>query len=238
MLYEKIKTMIATLINKLTNMLTSPIERLEYLQEKREEELRKVLENVTILTTNIKELESSQMKILAEIGDATTAAEVAVKNGIADAQVLKIITRKNSRQASYSANEAYIIQTKEKLEELKLRVKEYESGIDDVKLQITQLNTESKISGVKVKIAETTAGLGENDAQIQKNIKQGREAASRESARADAILELSDSGTYDSINGKGGSDGLVNGILAEDKAKADLEAMKAKFAIGNQFNKE
>lgn len=228
MLCEKFTVMCGTIINKLTNCFTSPLERLEYLQEQKEDELRRVLKNVTDLTGNIKELEAGQAKTKQAILDATEAAERATKDGVADVQILKIIGRRNNLQKSFDDNAKYLENTTAKLVTLKANVKEYEASIDEIKLQITQLNTESKISGVKVRIAETTAGLDENNYQINKNLKQGKEQVARENAHADAVLELQQEGMYDAINGKNDGD-IVDKTLSDAKAKDDLDALKAKF---------
>ena len=229
MLFEKIKTMFGTIINKITNCMTTPLERLEYLLEKKEEELRNVCQNVTDLTANIKELEKSQEKSLSSIAEAKRAAENGVKDGVPDTAILKIIARGNNLQVQYDENQKYLVDTKAKLETLKMNVKEYEAGINETKLQITQLATESKISGVKIKIAETTCGLGDNDFQINKNLKQGREQVNKENAQADAIMELNGEGVYDGLTGKNGVEGQIAGINSDAKAKADLAEMKAKF---------
>ena len=228
MLCEKFKVMCGTIINKLTNCFTSPLERLEYLQEQKEEDLRKVLKNVTGLVGNIKELETGQAKTQQAIADATVAAERATKDGVADVQILKIITRRNNLQKSFDYNAKYLENTSAKLEILKTQVKEYEASIDEIKLQITQLHTESKISGIKVKIAETTVGLDENNYQINKNLRQGKEKVAREDAQADAMLELQQEGMYDAINGANDGD-IVDKTLSDAKAKDDLVALKAKF---------
>jgi hypothetical protein len=115
--------------------------------------------------------------------------------------------------------------TRAKLANLKALVKEYEVSIEEIKLQITQLNTESKISNVKVKIAETTAGLGDNDFQIEKNLAQGKEIVAKENARADAIMELKEEGLY------GKRDDPVDSFLSESKADEELAAMKSRALI-------
>jgi phage shock protein A len=227
-LCEKVKVMCGTLVNKLTNCFTSPLERLEYLQEQKEDELREVLQNVTDLTGNIKELEAGQIKTKQAIINATEAAERGVKDNVPDAQILKIIARKNNLQQSYDENAKYLEDTQAKLVTLKAQVKEYEASIDEIKLQITQLNTESKISGVKVKIAHTTAGLDSNNYQINKNLQQGKAQVARENAQADAILELQQEGFYEPLNGATDGD-IVDKTLSDSKAKDELAALKTKL---------
>jgi phage shock protein A len=212
-------------VNKFTNSITTPLERLQYLQEQKEEELRSVRSNVTDLHSSIKELEKNQENLLKSITDATEAAERAVAEGVDDAQVKKIIIRKNHLNKSYVDNQAYVSDTRAKLANLKALVKEYEVSIEEIKLQITQLNTESKISNVKVKIAETTAGLGDNDFQIEKNLAQGKEIVAKENARADAIMELKEEGLY------GKRDDPVDSFLSESKADEELAAMKSRALI-------
>ena len=230
MLFEKIKVMIGTIVNRITNCMTSPLERLEYLQEKKEGELRENLQNITDLTANIKELEITQNKLAESINEATLAAENAVKEGTPDEAVEKIIIRRNNLKQQYNTNQKYLEDTKLKLQDLKLKVKEFEAAISEVKLQITQLTTEKKISGVKVKIAKTTAGLSDNEYQLNKNLKQGRAEVDKENAQADAIMELNGEGVYDAIkSGKGGVETEIDKINSGAKAKSDLAEIKSKF---------
>jgi phage shock protein A len=230
MLCQKIKVMIGTIINKVTNCMTTPLERLEYLQEKKEAKHRETLQDITEVSGNIKELEAGQAKLATSINEATLAAENAVKDGASDDAVTKIIIRRNSLKAQYTENQKYLDDTKLKLENWKAQVKELEAAISEVKLQIVQLTTAKKISGVKIKIAKTTAGLDETEYQLNQNLKLGKAEVDKENAQADAIMELKDEGVYDSLSSSNiGVDGEIEKINNEAMAKSDLAELKTKL---------
>lgn len=229
MLFNKLKTVLGTMFNNILECCTSPLERLEYQRDMLEEDRRKTLESLTELETNIRTLENNQAATQKAINEAQQAAKEAVKQGLDDS-AKKILTRKISLESTFESNKEYLAKIRESLTNLKLKIKEYEADIDNVNASITQLKTESKIAEVKVKIAETTSGIGMNTYEINKDLQKGRAIADEQNARADAIEQLNAEGMYDGLRGKGGVDGEIASLISGTNAEAELIKIKQELS--------
>ncbi|MFA5394941.1 MAG: PspA/IM30 family protein [Methanogenium sp.] len=230
---NKFKTSFGSFINKLTDRLTSPCERLEYLKVKKEEELLQVMSAVTDLAGKIKELEKAQRTTLRSIDAAKNAAYVAVKDGSED-QARKIFERKVSLETTYNSTQILIDDTIKRLEQLKINASEFEAYINDIKAKISQLETENKIADVKLQIAESTAGLNMDSFEINRNLKEGREQVDAHNARVEAITELDSQGVYNGIKGIDNVDAQIDSLNSKSKIDAEFEALKRQINEENE----
>ena len=226
-------TVIKAKVSKLLDRAEDPGETLDYGYQKQVELLQNVKKGIADVVTSKKRLQMQTEKLQQQVVKLDTQARQALAQNREDLARMAL-ERKTVAQTELQSLDTQIQQLEQQQQQLtdneqKLRVK-----IEAFRTKKEVIKAQYSAAEAQVRISEAANGVGEQMADLGLAIQRAQDKTETMRARADAVAELEQAGTFDDLTQLGEGQDDIDKQLAElsSGAQVDDELAKMKAELG------
>ena len=229
----RMSTVIKAKISKLLDRAEDPAETLDYGYQKQVEALQNVKKGVADVVTSKKRLQMQSQKQEQQLVKLDTQARQAVSQGREDlaraALERKALVQGELQSLDQQVKELETQQEQLTANELRLRQK-----IEQFRTKKEVIKAQYSAAEAQVMIGEAAHGVGEQMADLGLAIQRAEDKTETMRARASAVEELEQAGTFEDITQLGGGQDDIERQLSEltSGAQVDDELAKMKAELG------
>jgi len=231
----RMSTVVKSKISKLLDRAEDPSETIEYSYQKQIELLQNVKKGIADVVTSKKRLQLQEEKLQQQVVKLDTQARQALSAGNEDLARMAL-ERKNVAQTELQSLDSQVEQLQQQQDQMtaseqKLRVKleQFRSKKEVIKAQYSAAEAQ-------VRISEAATGVGEEMADVGLAMQRALDKTENMKARAGAVQELEEAGTFEDLTQLGSGDDDIDRQLKKlssgTEVDADLAKMKAELGSG------
>lgn len=226
-LITRIKTSIASKINKLLDSFEDPRETLNYSYEKQLDLLTEVRKGITSIVTAKKQLEHQRDNLKESVTTLDEQAKEALKQGNEPLARIALERKTKTKEDIVSlekqikdleGKQTKLIDTERQLD---IKIGEFRAKKETIKAQYSAAEAEAKIK-------ESLTGIGDDIGNVGDAVRRAEDKTEIMKARGEAIGELVDAGVLDDSLGVGGDaiDKELSKMRNKGKVDTELEELK------------
>jgi len=231
----RMSTVFKAKISKLLDRAEDPSETLDYGYQKQVELLQNVKKGIADVVTSKKRLQMQSSKLEQQVVKLDTQARQAVSQGREDL-ARAAIERKTVAQTELQSLDVQIQELENQQEQLTLNEKKLRTKIETFRTKKEVIKAQYSAAEAQVKISEAANGVGEEMADLGLAIQRAEDKTEQMRARAGAVEELEEAGTFDDLTQLGAGQDDIDRELAQLGAGAqvddELSKMKAELGTG------
>jgi phage shock protein A len=210
-----------------------PNETLDYSYEKQLELMANVKNGITEVATSRKRLQSQQDALREQVVTLDGQARQALSAGNEDLSRAALV-RKQAAQDEIGSIDGQVTELERQQEQLTDSQQKLQAKLDAFRTQKEVVKAQYSAAQAEVQMSEATTGVGDQGADIGQAAQRAIEKTEDMKARADAMGELEQAGTFGDPTQLGGSEDNVDRQLAQlgddGGVDAELAKMKAQLA--------
>jgi phage shock protein A len=229
-------TVIKAKVSKLLDRAEDPSETLDYGYQKQLELLQNVKKGIADVVTSKKRLQMQTEKLQQQVVKLDTQARQALAQNREDLARMAL-ERKTVAQTELQSLDEQIAQLETQQQQLtdneqKLRVK-----IEAFRTKKEVIKAQYSAAEAQVRIGEAANGVGEQMADLGLAIQRAQDKTENMRARANAVQELEEAGTFEDLTqlGSGGGDDIdrqLSQLASGAQVDDELAKMKAELGTG------
>lgn len=223
---------IKTVMSSFLDRAEDPGQALDYSYEKQLEQLQNLRRSIADVVTSEKRLELEQAGVQQKVNGYDAAAHKALATGDEDL-ARQILERKQEYQGQVSGYDAQIAQLKAQQDKFVAMQDRLQARVESFRSQKEMVKSSYNAAQAQVKIQEAASGISEEMTDVNLAVERAQNKVLQMQARANALDELTSSGTLPEL-GSGGGDSLDRKIAALGKGSEiddQLAAMKAQMQL-------
>jgi phage shock protein A len=230
----RMSTVIKAKISKLLDRSEDPAETLDYGYQKQVELLQNVKKGIADVVTSKKRLQMQSQKLEQQVVKLDTQARQAVSQGREDL-ARAALERKTLAQTELQSLDQQVTELEAQQEQLAANEKKLRQKIDAFRTKKEVIKAQYSAAEAQVKISEAASGVGEEMADLGLAMQRAEDKTETMRARASAVEELEQAGTFDDITQLGGGQDDIDRELAQlgAGAQVDDELAKMKAEVGS-----
>jgi phage shock protein A len=230
--FSRFSNFIKTKMSAFLDQAEDPGQTLDYSYQKQLEQLQQLRKSIVDVTMNEKRLELQQAQINAQVDKLDQQARLALGQNREDLARVAL-ERKQGLQAQVTTFDQQIEQLKaqqakfvEMEQRLSARVESFRTQKDMVKAQYSAAQAQ-------VKIQEAASGISEEMSDVNLAVQRAQDRVLQMQARADALDELTASGTLPEIGAPGTSDidRQLAALTTNQAVDSELAALKSQMQL-------
>src|SRR5881275_3075946 len=229
----RMSTVVKAKISKLLDRAEDPAETLEYSYQKQIELLQNVKKGIADVVTSKKRLQLQEEKLQQQVVKLDTQARQALSAGNEEL-ARTALERKNVAQTELQSLDTQVEQQQEQMtaseQKLRAKIEQFRSKKEVIKAQYSAAEAQ-------VRISEAATGVGEEMADVGLAMQRALDKTENMKARADAVQELEEAGTFEDLTQIGSGEDDIDRQLKElsstTEVDAELEKMKAELGTGS-----
>jgi phage shock protein A len=227
-------TVIKAKISKLLDRAEDPSETLEYGYQKQVELLQNVKKGIADVTTSKKRLQMQSSKLEQQVVKLDTQARQAVSQGREDL-ARTALERKSLAQTELQSLDQQVTELEKPKEQLTENEKKLRHKIEQFRTKKEVIKAQYSAAEAQVRIGEAASGVGEEMADLGLAIQRAEDKTESMRARAQAVEELEEAGTFDDLSQLGPGQDDIDRELAQlgTGAQVDDELAKMKAELGS-----
>lgn len=228
-------TVIKAKINKMLDKAEDPAEVLDYSYQKQLESLQGVKKGIADVVTAKKRLQMQSSKLEQSVVKLDTQARQALGQGNEEL-ARTALERKNVAQTELQNMDQQVTELEAQQEKLiaseqKLRVK-----IESFRTKKEVIKAQYSASEAQVRISEAATGVGEEMADVGLAMQRAVDKTEQMRARADAVGELEEAGTFEDLtqlgSGQDDIDRQLHQLSSSSAVDDDLAKLRAELGQG------
>jgi phage shock protein A len=232
----RMSTVIKAKVSKLLDRAEDPGETLDYGYQKQLELLQNVKKGIADVVTSKKRLQMQTEKLQQQVVKLDTQARQALAQGREDLARMAL-ERKQVAQTELQSLDQQIAQLEQQQQQLTDNEQKLRAKIEAFRTKKEVIKAQYSAAEAQVRISEAANGVGEQMADLGLAIQRAQDKTEQMKARADAVAELEQAGTFEDLTqlGDGGNDDidrqlsqLTSGAAVDD----ELAKMKAEVGKG------
>jgi phage shock protein A len=232
-LMERTVTLIKAKYSRLLNRAEKPSETLDYSYERQLELLQNVKRGVADVVTAKKRLEIQTQSLEQNVVKLDSQARQAVAQGREDL-ARTALERKSGVQQQLQGLDEQIKQLQAQQEKLVASEQQLSARVEAFRSEKEVIKAQYSAAEAQVRIGEAATGIGDQMADTGAAIERAKDKTQEMQARADAIGELTDSGTLeDFTSDQTQLDRELGAIASKSEVDKELEQMKAELGSGD-----
>ena len=229
----RMSTVIKAKISKLLDRAEDPAETLEYSYQKQMELLQNVKKGIADVVTSKKRLQLQQQKLEQQVVKLDTQARQALSQGREDLARMAL-ERKTLAQTELQSLDTQIKELENQQEQLTENEKKLRAKIEQFRTKKEVIKAQYSAAEAQVRISEAATGVGEQMADVGLAMQRATDKTEQMRARADAVAELEEAGTFDDLTQLGPGQDDIDRQLAQlsSSSEVDDELAKMKAELG------
>ena len=229
----RFSTVIKSKINRLLDKAEDPGETLEYSYQKQMELLQNVKKGIADVVTAKKRLQMQSTKLEQSVVKLDTQARQALSQGNEEL-ARTALERKTLAQTELQSLDQQVKELEGQQEQLTANEQKLRQKIEQFRTKKEVIKAQYSAAEAQVRIGEAANGVGEEMADLGLAMQRAEDKTESMRARASAVEELEQAGTFDDITQLGGGEDDIDRQLREltSGAQVDDELAKMKAELG------
>jgi len=230
----RFSTVVKAKISKLLDRAEDPAETLDYSYQKQLESLQNVKKGIADVVTAKKRLQMQSSKLEQSVVKLDTQARQALATGNEDLARVAL-ERKNVAQTELQGLDAQVTELEAQQQKLTDSEAKLRSKIEAFRTKKEVIKAQYSAAEAQVRISEAATGVGEQMADVGLAMQRAVDKTEQMRARADAVSELEEAGTFDDLTALGSGEDDIDKQLRElsSGAAVDDELAKMKAELGS-----
>jgi phage shock protein A len=231
----RMSTVIKAKISKLLDRAEDPGETLEYGYQKQVELLQNVKKGIADVTTSKKRLQMQSQKLEQSIVKLDTQARQALSQNREDL-ARAALERKTLAQNELQSLDQQVSELENQQEQLTENERKLRQKIEAFRSKKEVIKAQYSAAEAQVRIGEAASGVGEQMADLGLAIQRAEDKTESMRARAQAVEELEQAGTFEDLSQLGGGTDDIDRELAKlssgQQVDDELARMRAEIGTG------
>jgi phage shock protein A len=231
----RFSTVIKAKISKLLDRAEDPAETLDYSYQKQLESLQNVKKGIADVVTAKKRLQMQSSKLEQSVVKLDTQARQALSQGNEDLARVAL-ERKNVAQTELQSLDQQVAELEAQQQKLTDSEAKLRTKIETFRTKKEVIKAQYSAAEAQVRISEAATGVGEQMADVGLAMQRAVDKTEQMRARADAVQELEEAGTFDDLTALGPGEDDIDKQLRELSSGAavddELAKMKAELGTG------
>jgi phage shock protein A len=230
--FSRFSNFIKTKMSAFLDQAEDPGETLDYSYQKQLEQLQNLRKSIVDVTMNEKRLELQQAQINAQVDKLDQQARLALGQNREDLARLAL-ERKQGLQAQVTTFDQQIEQLKAQQSKFVEMEQRLSARVESFRTQKEMVKAQYGAAQAQVKIQEAATGISEEMSDVNLAVQRAQDRVLQMQARANALDELTASGTLPEI-GAPGTDDIDRQLAALTTGSAvdsELAALKAQMQL-------
>jgi len=229
----RMSTVIKAKVSKMLDRAEDPAETLEYSYQKQIELLQNVKKGIADVVTSKKRLQLQSEKLEQQVVKLDTQARQALAAGNEEL-ARAALERKQLCQNELQSLDPQIAELERQQQALTDNEAKLRSKIDAFRTKKEVIKAQYSAAEAQVKISEAATGVGEEMADVGLAMQRAVDKTENMRARAQAVEELEQAGTFDDITQLGSGQDDIDRQLAQltTASSVDDELAKLKTEVG------
>jgi phage shock protein A len=215
-------------ISKLLDRAEDPGETLEYSYQKQIELLQNVKKGIADVVTSKKRLQLQEEKLQQQVVKLDTQARQALSAG--NEELARVaLERKNVAQTELQSLDSQVAQLEAQQEQMTASEQKLRTKIEQFRSKKEVIKAQYSAAEAQVRISEAATGMGEEMADVGLAMQRALDKTENMKARADAVQELEEAGTFDDLTALGSGEDDIDRQLKQLSSTSDVDADLAKM---------
>src|SRR3954467_242937 len=229
----RFSTVVKAKISKLLDRAEDPAETLDYSYQKQLESLQNVKKGIADVVTAKKRLQMQSQKLEQTVVKLDTQARQALSQGNEDLARVAL-ERKNVAQTELQSLDQQVTELEAQQQKLTESEQKLRTKIETFRTKKEGIKAQYSAAEAQVRISEAATGVGEQMADVGLAMQRAVDKTEQMRARADAVQELEEAGTFDDLTALGSGEDDIDKQLRElsSGAAVDDELAKMKAELG------
>ncbi|HEV8152591.1 MAG TPA: PspA/IM30 family protein, partial [Solirubrobacteraceae bacterium] len=229
-------TVIKAKISKLLDRAEDPGETLDYSYQRQLESLQNVKKGIADVVTAKKRLQMQSQKLEQSVVKLDTQARQALGQG--NEELARVaLERKNVAQTELQSLDQQVTELEAQQQKLTESEQRLRQKIEAFRTKKEVIKAQYNAAEAQVRISEAATGVGEEMADVGLAMQRATDKTEQMRARADAVGELEEAGTFEDLTALGsGQDDIdreLHELTSQSAVDEDLERMKAELGQGS-----
>jgi phage shock protein A len=230
----RFSTVVKAKISKLLDRAEDPAETLDYSYQKQLESLQNVKKGIADVVTAKKRLQMQSTKLEQSVVKLDTQARQALAQG--NEELARVaLERKNVAQTELQSLDQQVTELEAQQQKLTDSEAKLRTKIETFRTKKEVIKAQYSAAEAQVRISEAATGVGEQMADVGLAMQRAVDKTEQMRARADAVQELEEAGTFDDLTALGSGEDDIDKQLRElsSGAQVDDELAKMKAELGS-----
>jgi phage shock protein A len=231
----RFNTLMKSKVSSVLDRAEDPSETLDYSYEKQLELLQQAKSGIVDVVTSKKRLQQQEDTLRAQVVKLDAQARQALAAGNEDLS-RQALTRKQAIQDELGSLDQQIADLEHQQQQLTDGETKLQAKVEAFRTQKEVVKAQYSAADAQVKISEAATGVGEQMADVGLAVQRAMDKTENMKARADAVGELEQAGTFDDPTALGaGGDDLdhqLAQLTSSSEVDSELAKMKAELNPG------
>jgi phage shock protein A len=231
----RFNTLMKSKVSSVLDRAEDPADTLDYSYEKQLELLQQAKSGIVDVVTSKKRLQQQEDTLRAQVVKLDAQARQALAAGNEDLS-RQALTRKQAIQDELGSLDQQIADLEHQQQQLTDGETKLQAKVEAFRTQKEVVKAQYSAADAQVKISEAATGVGEQMADVGLAVQRAMDKTENMKARADAVGELEQAGTFDDPTALGaGGDDLdhqLAQLTSSSEVDSELAKMKAELNPG------
>ncbi len=230
----RFSTMVKAKVSAALDRTEDPAETLDYSYEKQLELLQNVKSGIAEVVTSKKRLQMQEGSLREQAAKLEAQARQALSAGNEDLS-RAALQRKQAIEDELGSLDQQVAELERQQDQLTDNEKKLQVKIEAFRTKKEVIKAQYSAADAQVQISEAATGVGEQMADVGLAMQRALEKTENMKARADAVGELEQTGTFDDLTQLGAREDDLDRQLAQvtDASEVDAELNKMKAELGS-----
>jgi len=239
--FSRFSNFIKTKMSAFLDQAEDPGQTLDYSYQKQLEQLQQLRKSIVDVTMNEKRLELQQAQINARVDKLDQQARLALAKG--DEELAReALARKQDLQTQVTTFDQQIEQLKAQQSKFVEMEQRLSARVESFRTQKEMVKAQYGAAQAQVQIQEAATGISEEMSDVNLAVQRAQDRVLQMQARANALDELTASGTLPEIGAPGTDDidRKLAALSSGDAVDAELAALKSQMQLpsGSSSNQQ
>jgi phage shock protein A len=231
----RFSTLMKAKVSAVLDRAEDPAETLDYSYEKQLELLQQAKSGIVDVVTSKKRLQSQEGTLREQAAKLDGQARQALAAGNEDLS-RQALTRKQAIEDELGSLDQQVAELERQQEQLTDSENKLQAKVEAFRTKKEVIKAQYSAADAQVQISEAATGVGEQMADVGLAMQRAMDKTENMKARADAVGELEQAGTFDDPTELGGGgddlDRQLEQVTSAGAVASELEKMKAELAGG------
>jgi phage shock protein A len=231
----RFNTLVKAKVSAVLDRAEDPAETLDYSYEKQLELLQQTKSGILELVTSKKRMQQQEGTLRDQAAKLDGQARQALAAGNEDLS-RQALTRKQAIQDELGSLDQQIADLENQQQQLTDSEAKLQTKVEAFRTKKEVIKAQYSAADAQVQISEAATGVGEQMADVGLAMQRAIDKTENMKARADAVGELEQAGTFDDLTqldgGKDDLDRQLEQVTSSTAVDSELQKMKAELAAG------
>jgi phage shock protein A len=229
----RMSTVVKAKVSKLLDRAEDPAETLDYSYQKQIEQLQNVKKGIADVVTAKKRLQMQEASLQQNVVKLDTQARQALSAGQEDL-ARTALERKNVAQTELQSLDTQVNELQDQQQKLTDSEQKLRAKIESFRTKKEVIKAQYSAAEAQVRISDAASGVGEQMADVGLAMQRAVDKTENMKARANAVTELEDAGTFEDLTTLGSGEDDIDRQLKQltDQSAVDDDLAKMKSELG------